>query len=279
VDFDETQSRPLATIIMAAGQGKRMQDPTKAKVLYQIADEPMLGHVLRLCEAIKADPTVCIIGYGREAVSDYLSKNFPSARIAVQEEQLGTGHAVQQAERQLKDFRGDVLVLSGDVPLLTKETTLRLIQEHRAQNAVATVLSVVMKDPAGYGRIIRTKTGNLERIVEEKDAMPSERKITEINTGIYVFDSSILFDVLKRIDRKNAQGEFYLTDTLAILISQFGLGAVAVVMTEDPIEVSGVNTKDQLAALEMEYDRRKAELSRGSAFSAFRSPEPWITSR
>ena len=247
----------LAAVIMAAGQGKRMQDPTKPKVLYEIGGQPMVGHVLRLCEKIAANPVVCIIGYGREAVAAYLSKEFPSVKIAIQEEQLGTGHAVQQAERALGGFNGDVLILSGDVPLLTEQTTRRLILEHRASNATASVLSVVLKDPSGYGRIVRTESGSLEKIVEHKDATDEERNIAEINTGIYVFDAKILFEVLKRIDRKNAQGEFYLTDTLALIISQFGFGAVSVVKADDPVEVSGVNTKDQLAALEEEYQARQ----------------------
>jgi len=249
--------RPLAAIVLAAGQGKRMQDPTLAKVLYPIGGEPMLGHVLRLCKQIEAAPIICIIGYGRDAVAAYISENFPDVLSAIQEHQLGTGHAVQQAERQLNGFTGDVLILSGDVPLLTRETTSRLIEAHRAQNAVATVLAVPMPDPTGYGRIVRSSTGSLEKIVEEKDATPSERKIVEINSGIYVFDAKMLFEVLKRIDRKNVQGEFYLTDTFALLIAQFGLGAVSVVTTADPIEVSGVNTKKQLAALDAEYRRRR----------------------
>jgi UDP-N-acetylglucosamine diphosphorylase/glucosamine-1-phosphate N-acetyltransferase len=242
---------------MAAGQGKRMQDPSLAKVLYPIGGEPMLGHVVRLCDKVQASPIICIIGYGREAVAAYLSNKFPDAKIAIQEEQLGTGHAVQQAERQLVGFTGNVLILSGDVPLLASETASRLIKEHRSKHAVASVLSVLLPDPTGYGRIVRTGTGSLQKIVEEKDATPDEKKINEINSGIYVFDAKVLFDVLKRIDRKNAQGEYYLTDTFALIIAQFGLGAVAVVTTNDPIEVSGVNTKEQLAALEAEYELRR----------------------
>jgi len=262
VSTDPPQDRPLAAIVLAAGQGKRMQDPSIAKVLYPIGAEPMLGHVLRLCQHIEAAPIICIIGYGREAVAAYINEQFPHVRTAIQEEQLGTGHATQQAERPLNGFAGDVLILSGDVPLLTIATTKKLLAEHRARNASATVLAVRMKDPTGYGRIVRTpspddrSSGSLEKIVEEKDATPKEKKIGEINTGIYVFDSSILFDVLKRIDRKNAQGEFYLTDTFALLIAQFGLGAISVVTTDDPIEASGVNTKEQLAALEAEFRRR-----------------------
>jgi UDP-N-acetylglucosamine diphosphorylase/glucosamine-1-phosphate N-acetyltransferase len=251
------EHRPLASVIMAAGQGKRMQDPTLAKVLYKVGGEPMLGHVVRLCEKLEAFPIISIIGYGRDAVSAYLSEKFPEAKIAIQEEQLGTGHAVQQAERELDGFNGDLLILSGDVPLLTSKTASRLIEHHRECKEAATVLTVHMPNPTGYGRILRNEKGRLKTIVEERDATPEERKIEEVNTGIYVFNSDVLFNVLKRIDRKNAQGEYYLTDTFKLIIEQFGPDAVAVVSTNDPIEVSGVNTKEQLAALEAEYERRR----------------------
>ena len=242
---------------MAAGQGKRMQDPTLAKVLYPLGGEPLVGHVIKLSQQLTAERIVVIIGYGREAVAEYLVKHFPNVKTCVQEEQLGTGHAVQQAERQLQGFHGDVLVLSGDVPLLTLDTARALINKHREDNALATVLTVKMIDPYGYGRIVRSGTSSLAKIVEEKDASDDERKINEINSGIYVFDSDTLFDVLRRVDRKNAQGEYYLTDTFTLLIEQFGLGSVSLVTTDDSIEVSGVNTKDQLAALETEYYKRK----------------------
>ena len=261
----EIPIRPLASVIMAAGQGKRMQDPTLAKVLYPVGGEPMLGHVVAMCEELCTFPIITIIGYGRDAVSAYLSEKFPEAKIAIQEEQLGTGHAVQQAERELGGFNGDILILSGDVPLLTHETAARLIEHHRECKEAATVLSVHMPNPIGYGRILRNGNGRLKTIVEERDATPEERKIGEINTGIYVFNSDVLFDVLKRIDRKNAQGEYYLTDTFKLIIEQFGQDAVAVVSTNDPIEVSGVNTKEQLAALEAEYGRRNPSTSSGQA--------------
>jgi len=240
---------------MAAGQGKRMADTSIPKVLYQIGGEPMLGHVLRLCSKLEASPIVCIIGYGREAVADFIAESFPSVKTAIQQQQLGTAHAVQQAESALKSFDGDVLILSGDVPLLTETTAKSLIAEHRSKNAIATVLSVNLTDPMGYGRIIRDEKGNLSRIVEEKDATPEERKVTEINSGIYVFDAKTLFSIIGQIDRKNAQGEYYLTDTFALLIKQ-NL-PVAIATTNDPIEVAGVNTKDQLAVLETEYQKRR----------------------
>jgi UDP-N-acetylglucosamine diphosphorylase/glucosamine-1-phosphate N-acetyltransferase len=241
---------------MAAGQGKRMQDPTKAKVLYPLAGTPLVGHVLNLCTRIGAERTVVIIGYGREQVEKYLSENFPNAQTAVQAEQLGTGHAVQQTEAVLADFDGDILVLSGDVPLLTESTVRNLIDTHRSSHALATVLAVTMPDPTGYGRIVRNDGGNLERIVEHKDADDATREIKEINSGIYLFDAKTLFSVLPRIDRKNAQGEYYLTDVFALIIAEHGPASVAVAVTDDPVEVSGVNTKDQLNELEEQYKAR-----------------------
>lgn len=239
---------------MAAGQGKRMADPSIPKVLYEIGGEPMLGHVLRLCTKCIADPIVCIIGYGREAVKSFISERFPTVSTAIQEQQLGTAHAVQQAKQQLDGFQGDLLILSGDVPLLTEETAKRLIAEHRSHNAAATVLSVNLTNPTGYGRIIRDGDGNLSRIVEEKDASPEERKVTEINSGIYVFDAETLFTIIGQIDRKNAQGEYYLTDIFSLLIARHK--SIATHTTNDLTEVSGVNTKEQLMVLEAEYEQR-----------------------
>ncbi|MDP4199090.1 MAG: NTP transferase domain-containing protein [Bacteroidota bacterium] len=255
----EPDPEPLAVVVMAAGQGKRMQDPSKPKVLYEIAAVPLIGHVLRLCAALESQITVCIVGYGRDQVSAYITEHFPEVKLAVQEEQLGTGHAVMQAERHLEGFQGDVLVLSGDVPLLTQKTVQDLLAVHRTSVAMATVLAVTMKDPAGYGRILRTESGSLDRIVEEKDATEQEREVHEINSGIYVFDARTLRDVLPRLNCTNAQGEYYLTDVFELLRAQFGLGSIAVMVTDDPIEVSGVNTKKQLEVLETEYLRRRVD--------------------
>jgi UDP-N-acetylglucosamine diphosphorylase/glucosamine-1-phosphate N-acetyltransferase len=254
---DQNQ-RPLAVVVMAAGQGKRMQDPTKAKVLYPLAGTPLLGHVLNLCKKIGAERTVVIIGYGREQVAEYLASDFPGVQTAVQSEQLGTGHAVKQTEHALRDFEGDILVLSGDVPLLTEATIRDLIATHQSSHALATVLAVTMPDPTGYGRIVRNEGGNLEKIVEHKDADDAIRAIREINSGIYLFDARTLFSVLPRVDRKNAQGEYYLTDVFALIISEHGPASVAVAVTNDPVEVSGVNTKDQLNELEEQYRVRAA---------------------
>jgi UDP-N-acetylglucosamine diphosphorylase/glucosamine-1-phosphate N-acetyltransferase len=254
----EHNNRPIAVVVMAAGQGKRMQDPTKAKVLYSLAGTPLLGHVLNLCKKIGAKKTVVIIGFGREQVSEYIVQNFFGVETVIQAEQLGTGHAVQQTEPNLRGFDGDILVLSGDVPLLSEATVNKLIDTHRASHALATVLAVTMQDPTGYGRIVRNDGGNLEKIVEHKDADEAVRAIREINSGIYLFDSKTLFSVLPRIDRKNAQGEYYLTDVFALIIAEHGPASVAVALTDDPVEVTGVNTKEQLNELEEQYRTRTA---------------------
>jgi UDP-N-acetylglucosamine diphosphorylase/glucosamine-1-phosphate N-acetyltransferase len=245
--------RPLAAVIMAAGQGKRMQDPNKPKVLYPLAGKPLVSYVISLCGELGCDRTIVIIGYGRDQVKTYLSETFSSVETAVQDQQLGTGHAVMQTESQLADFAGDVLVLSGDVPLLSNATAQELIRKHQESNALATVLTVELENPFGYGRIVRTGADSLERIVEEKDATEEIRQIREINSGIYVFDAKTLFPQLHGLSNKNAQGEYYLTDVFASIIAQHGSDRVTVFKGSDPIEVTGVNTKDQLTALEQEY--------------------------
>jgi bifunctional UDP-N-acetylglucosamine pyrophosphorylase/glucosamine-1-phosphate N-acetyltransferase len=246
---------------MAAGQGKRMQDPTKPKVLYELAGLPLIGHVLNLCNSLGAAMTICIVGYGRDQVIEYVRAQFPDVEFALQEQQFGTGHAVMQAEKILDDFDGDVLILSGDVPLLSLRTVEQLFQTHRMQSAIATVLAVTLSNPAGYGRIARTDSGSLDRIVEERDATDEERAIKEINTGIYIFDAWTLRDVLPRLGKENAQGEYYLTDAFALLRTQFGLGSVAVSVTTDPVEVTGINTKQQLESLEAEYLHRNNRIN------------------
>jgi UDP-N-acetylglucosamine pyrophosphorylase len=234
----------LAVVIMAAGKGTRMKNPDIAKVMYTIAERPMVEHVVDLSRALDATRIIAVVGWKKETVIHHLENTRKPVVCVEQSPQLGTGHAVMQAGPVLADFDGDVLVLSGDVPLLTYATVRRLRDEHQSTGAAATVLTAILDDPTGYGRILRNEAGDVTGIVEHKDATPEEREIREVNTGIYVFDKNHLFDGLVHITPHNAQREYYLTDVFRYLWNQHLL--VRAVAAADPTEVRGVNTLEQL---------------------------------
>ena len=234
----------LAVVVMAAGKGTRMKNPGMAKVMYTINDRPLVEWVVDLAENLQSSRTVVIVGWQKETVMDHLVRRYPSVICVEQNPQLGTGHAVMQAEPALRGYTGDVLVLSGDVPMLRPETARALIQEHREAKASITILTAVIDAPIGYGRIVRDQAGLVRAIVEEKDATPEERAIHEINSGIYVFNAQDLFDGLKHITTNNSQGEYYLTDVVHYSFRN-NLRVVAVV-AHDAIEVGGINTVEQL---------------------------------
>lgn len=244
----------LDIIILAAGQGTRMKSRT-AKVLHRAAGRPLIDYVLDLAAAISTRSPVVVVGHQRDAVQQHVGSR---ARFAVQEPQLGTGHAVQQALAVMEDAATGrrIAILSGDVPLTRPETIRQLLEEHeRAHNAV-TLLSTKLDDPAQYGRIVRDAAGAVARIIEAKDATPDERRISEINSGIYVFEGAQLVDHLRRLSADNAQREYYLTDTIASLReSGQRVGALVV----DPIEIAGVNSRSDLATVESEIQRRVVE--------------------
>ncbi|MBT9139933.1 MAG: Bifunctional protein GlmU [Dehalococcoidia bacterium] len=229
----------VTAVILAAGEGKRMKSE-RPKVLHEICGRPLLGHVLATLENLCTDK-ILVIGHGAAEVEAAFGR---SVRYAIQEEQLGTGHAVMQAAPQLSG-RGEVMILCGDTPLLSRETLAGLLKEHRRTAAVATVLTAIVPNPFGYGKIIRSVSGALEKIVEEKDASDQEKTIAEINTGTYVFAAEALLDVLKRLSNKNFQGEYYLTDCIALLIDK-GL-RVSSFCLEDYRHALGVNDRSQLA--------------------------------
>ncbi len=235
--------RPLAAIVLAAGQGKRMKSP-RAKVLHEVAGAPLVAHVLSAVEPLAAAPVVVVVGHEREAVAAAVAGR---ATIAVQAEQLGTGHAVLQARKALAGFDGDVVVLCGDVPLLRTGTIRELVRLHRRVGAKATVLSALVEDPTGYGRVIRGETEGRLRIVEDADASDDELEVQEINTGTYCFQATFLFRQLARLGRDNAQGEYYLTDLVEAASDQ---DAAACVTLEDGDEGHGVNTRTDLARIE-----------------------------
>ena len=234
-----------AIVIMAAGQGKRMKSK-RAKVLHPLAGMPMIEYVVGLAKKMKPDRIVLVVGHQAEEVSAL----FPGRdiRIAEQKKQMGTAHAVMQAESLLKGFSGNVIVLSGDIPLLRQETLKQLQREHIKTKAAVTLLTAGVPNPSGYGRIVRREDDSVEKIVEERDASPREKRIDEINSGIYCFQSDFLFRSLKSIGRKNTQKEFYLTDTIEAAKKK-GLPVHAVFM-DDHTEVMGINTRVELSDAE-----------------------------
>ena len=241
----------LAAVIMAAGKGKRMKSDLP-KVLHEMLGRPMIKFVLDTLISLNINKIIVVIGHQADLVRDSLEEYKGKIEFALQAEQKGTGHAVQMAEEALAGFDGDILVLSGDVPFLSAATISSLIDVHRTEKAAATVLSSIPPSPKDYGRIVRQPGTNLvDYIVEEKDASDEEKKIGEINTGTFCFDSRYLFDSLSQIKDNNAQGEYYLTDVMAILRRR-GL-KTAICLTDNSDEALGVNDNNQKAALEAKF--------------------------
>jgi UDP-N-acetylglucosamine diphosphorylase/glucosamine-1-phosphate N-acetyltransferase len=236
--------RPLATLILAAGKGTRMKNPGKAKVMYEICGRPMIDYVANLAGAIGSNRTIAVVGHERQSVTRFLRGSHPTIEYVTQEPQLGTGHAVMQAQEVLSNFSGDVLVLSGDVPLLTQQTVDGMLRLHASTDSIATILTAVLDEPGAYGRIIRKDDGSVKKIVEQRDASTDELKVNEINSGIYVFDRAKLFEALESVRPQNSQNEYYLTDVFASF-SRHGL-PVSAIPAEDPAEVLGINTVEQL---------------------------------
>jgi bifunctional UDP-N-acetylglucosamine pyrophosphorylase/glucosamine-1-phosphate N-acetyltransferase len=239
----------LDVIILAAGLGTRMNSAT-IKILHRAAGLPIIDYVLDLAADISPRQPVMVIGHQREAVQQAVGDR---ARFAIQEEQKGTGHAVLQAS-SLVDGSRHVLILSGDVPLTRPETLRRLIEEHQRSENALTLLTMKLDDPAMYGRIVRDPSGAVLRIVEAKDASEDEKRIAEVNAGIYVFDGRHLFENLRNLSTDNAQGEYYLTDLLGVLRNAGH--RVGAVVAGDPIEALGVNSRADLASVEGEIQRR-----------------------
>lgn len=240
----------ITGVILAAGKGVRMRSRL-AKVLHPVAGIPMVSHVARAARAAGVDRLVLVVGHGREQVMKDMADD--SIQFVVQEQQLGTGHALLQAENAAAGSE-IILVLCGDTPLLRAATLEKLINYHQENQAAATVLTAQLEHPKGYGRIIRDQFGDIVRIVEEKDASPLEREIREINSGIYCFDKEV-FQILKGLTPENAQGEYYLTDAL-IEYRQRGCRVLALpaALGED---IYGINDRSQLAFAERILRQRK----------------------
>lgn len=230
----------VMAIIMAAGKGTRMKSKN-SKLVQKIYGKEMVKRAVENAKKAGVDDVVAVVGYQKEQVMNVLGD---TVKYAVQEEMLGTGHAVMQAAKYLEGKKGRVLVLNGDVPILRPETINRLLDKSIDNKEAATLLTAIYDDPFGYGRIIRDEGGNIEGIVEEKDATDEQKEINEINAGIYCFDIEALLDALKEIKPNNSQGEYYLTDVIEI-IGNKGLKTGAVIV-EDNTEILGVNDRMQL---------------------------------
>jgi bifunctional UDP-N-acetylglucosamine pyrophosphorylase / glucosamine-1-phosphate N-acetyltransferase len=238
----------LVVVILAAGKGTRMKSDLP-KVLHKVRGRPMLDYSLEKSERIGASRIVAVVGYQSEKVIPLVEGR---AEYALQQPQLGTGHAMMCAAPKFESFGGDLLLLYGDVPALRESTIRRLLETHKKDGNMATVLTAILEDPTGYGRIIRDSAGGLDRIVEHKDANEAELSVCEINTGICCFRIPELLAVLKEITNDNAQGEYYITDAIG-LMRRHGW-PVGAVVAGDPRETEGINTEEQLARAERIMD-------------------------
>lgn len=255
----------LFGIVLAAGQGKRMKSKLY-KVLHPVCGKPMVGHVIDGLKQMDTARTVTVVGHGAKSVQAYLGDK---VEYALQSEQLGTGHAVMQAAPLLANEEGTTIVVCGDTPCIRPESLEALVQYHKEQGAACTIMSAIVEDPHGYGRIYRGSAGSVERIIEQKECIDDESAIREINTGTYVFDNRKLFTALQGISNDNNQGEYYLTDVIGILHSQGH--KIAASALEDAEEAIGVN--DRLALSEAERILRQ-RINRGHMLAGVTLVDP-----
>lgn len=243
-------------IVLAAGKGTRLQTEgiTLPKVMREAAGQPLLGYVLDALSFLPKENIVLVVGYRKEDVE----AAYPQYPSAVQAEQLGTGHAVQCAASQLKEYEGNILVCCGDMPLMKKSTYESLCRTHEEDGNVCTVLSGISGEELPYGRVIRSADGSFARIVEDKDCTPEEKAVRELNAGVYLFRAPDLFEALGHLRCDNAQGEYYLTDVPAWLLAHGG--KVGVCSTCTPEEMLGVNTLAQLEQVERTILQRRKSI-------------------
>ncbi|AST93980.1 UDP-N-acetylglucosamine diphosphorylase/glucosamine-1-phosphate N-acetyltransferase [Sutcliffiella cohnii] len=237
-------------VILAAGQGTRMKSKLY-KVLHPVCGKPMVEHVVDHVTSLNLEKIVTVVGHGAEMVKNHLGNR---SDYVLQEEQLGTAHAVIQAAPILNNLQGITLVICGDTPLITPETMEKLVEQHETTGAKATILTAYAEDPSGYGRIIRDNNGHVKKIVEHKDASEDELKVTEINTGTYCFDNEALFEALTNVSNDNVQGEYYLPDVIEILKNQNEI--VTAYQTLDLDETLGVNDRVALSQAEQIMQKR-----------------------
>ena len=240
----------LSVVIMAAGRGTRMNSDLP-KVLHELSGKTLLNHVISTSLELSPKKIVIVVGHEAQMVRD----SVPNKNIlfSIQKEQKGTGHAVMQTSEHLEAFDGYTLVLSGDVPLIKKETLLSLIQRQDSSGYDASMLTAQIDNPTGYGRVIRDQNNNLKEVREHKDCNSKQLEVDEINSGIYVFNNKLLFDLLPRLQNDNEQSEYYLPDVLTLIVQS--RGNIGLEKTNNIIEIQGVNTIEQLSGLEAVYEK------------------------
>jgi bifunctional UDP-N-acetylglucosamine pyrophosphorylase/glucosamine-1-phosphate N-acetyltransferase len=263
----------LAVVVLAAGEGTRMRSRALPKVLHGFAGRSLLGHVLAATAPLDAGYTAVVVGHRRDEVVAHLAQVAAAAQAVVQEEQRGTGHAVRLALDVVPAAARTVLVLPGDTPLLTADTLRALVAEHVSSGAAATVLTSVVADPSGYGRVLRSADGAVQRVVEHRDASPDELAVTEVATSVYAFDHALLRAAVGELRTDNAQGEEYLPDVVAIL----GAGGHRVAAVIAPAEqTAGVNDRVQLAAAHHVYNARLLEAHMRAGVTIVDPATTWI---
>lgn len=243
----------MKAVILAAGKGTRMKSELP-KVIFEALGKPMVGYSIEAAmgAGVQISNICLVVGYKADQVKEVVGKK---VSYALQEEQLGTGHAVKCASEFIGE-EGMTMVLCGDTPLITGDTLKKLVETHRQEKNAITVLTAMVEDPTGYGRIIKDEEGKFVKIVEQKDATEEETKVREINSGMYIFNSKILQNTLSQLNNDNAQGEYYLTDTISIVKNQ-KLGNVSTMIIDNVDEIKGVNSIDQLREAEEVLKNRR----------------------
>jgi len=241
----------LGVVILAAGQGTRMKS-SLPKVLHPLGGKPLFLHALTTARRLKPNKLAVVIGHGAEAVQRAFDRD--DVTWIIQEHQLGTGHAVLCAQDAFSDFTGDILILSGDVPLIEEHTLAAIIKTHRESEAILTLMTACLETPTGYGRILRGGQGEITGTVEEKDATEAQKRIREVNAGVYVAAARFLFAALAAVKDDNRQGEYYLPDIVTIGLAQGK--KIETVRVTDPREVRGINTREELALMEKTLQER-----------------------
>ncbi len=253
--------RGLGVIILAAGQGKRMRSATP-KVLHPLGGKPLLSHVLEVCAALEPDRVLVVLGHGVDRIREAFPGMDPAGWV-LQREQLGTGHAARCATEALGDFPGDVLLLNGDVPFLSRQSLSGMLAAHRAGACDLTLAVATLGDPSGYGRILRGPSGDIVGVVEERDATKAQRAVREINVGLYLASAGFLRAALAALDNHNDQGEYYLPDIAAFAAERHD--CIGNVTIDDPREFRGVNNREELAWMEkaLQKDTNQKWMERG----------------